>query len=390
MRARPFESRPSRLGRVAVVIVVVLASVVALAAPSRAAGGVYLYTVPSGRELAADPIKGPDGNLWFISGSATPCQFCSGQTVSSRAADGTVSDHPAPSTVTRLALDAGNRVWFTEFTGTSMGYLTPENNSYVSWPELISSVATITLGPDGNMWYYSFTSDQIVRVTPAGVQTAFTIPQLGPNGSHGASGMASGADGMLWITNDATPGSILRVDPTTGTVVSQFPVAGAGIVLGPDGNYWFGASAPSGPAIGRITPAGTATTFTAGVTGDVQHLVTGPDGNLWFSYAELPPGGGPIVAGGVGRITTTGTVTEFPLPDSQPGPIATLGDKMYYEQYFNSTASYSGDFGIIAFAPPPTTTTTTTTSTTTTIEPSPCGQPTCPPDPIETAPAFTG
>ena len=72
---------------------------------------------------------------------------------------------------------------------------------------------------------------------------------------------------------------------------------------GPDGNLWF---VDSG-AIGRVTPTGTITEFTAGLpAGSMPHAIAaGGDGNLWFTD---PPNHA------IGRITPTGTITEFPLP----------------------------------------------------------------------------
>ncbi len=55
--------------------------------------------------------------------------------------------------------------------------------------------------------------------------------------------------------------------------------------------------------MGRITPAGVVTEFSAGITpgSALQEMAVGPDGNIWFTER----------AGGVGRITPAGVVTEF-------------------------------------------------------------------------------
>ena len=55
----------------------------------------------------------------------------------------------------------------------------------------------------------------------------------------------------------------------------------SGICGGPDGNVWF---SEGGNKIGRITPSGTITEFTAGSTGGDSplSLTSGPDGNIWF------------------------------------------------------------------------------------------------------------
>ena len=69
-------------------------------------------------------------------------------------------------------------------------------------------------------------------------------------------------------------------------------------------------------AIGRITPSGTITEFTAGLhpggdpNGSVPLAITaGPDGNLWFTDKDSARQGG--LAGAIGRITPSGQITEF-------------------------------------------------------------------------------
>ena len=61
------------------------------------------------------------------------------------------------------------------------------------------------------------------------------------------------------------------------------------ITAGPVGNLWFTAD-----RIGRITPAGEITEFSAGLTdADPSEITAGPDGNLWFTegyVAENPDG----------------------------------------------------------------------------------------------------
>jgi streptogramin lyase len=75
-----------------------------------------------------------------------------------------------------------------------------------------------------------------------------------------------------------------------------------GITLGPDGNLWF--TEFQGGKIGRITPSGTITEFT-GLTGAPFWITAGPNGDLWFTEAT----------NAVGEMTTAGVlVGEFALP----------------------------------------------------------------------------
>src|SRR5262249_52514258 len=89
---------------------------------------------------------------------------------------------------------------------------------------------------------------------------------------------------------------------------------GGGITSGPDGNLWF----TEAFAIGRITPDGAVTDFslpTQDFSPDV--IVAGPDGNLWFTEQAQH-----TLAGKIGRITTSGEITEFQAPDGYPDGIA--------------------------------------------------------------------
>jgi hypothetical protein len=103
---------------------------------------------------------------------------------------------------------------------------------------------------------------------------------------------------------------------------SQFPVkpgtAPWGIVSGPDGALWFSESSTilAPDKIGRITTAGVITDFPVITSPSLPQLITaGPDGALWFTETN---------ANKIGRITTAGAVSELAIPtaNSQPFGIA--------------------------------------------------------------------
>lgn len=103
--------------------------------------------------------------------------------------------------------------------------------------------------------------------------------------------------------------------------ITEFPVpthdrGPFGIAAGPDGNVWFAESAGGG--IGRATTSGSITEFTTGISGPAEGITAGSDGNLWFTEPKPEK---------IGRITPTGTITEFALPKgSQPAGIAAGSD----------------------------------------------------------------
>jgi virginiamycin B lyase len=86
-----------------------------------------------------------------------------------------------------------------------------------------------------------------------------------------------------------------------------------GITTGPDGALWF--TEEQGNKIGRITTTGTTTEYPMPMAGTYPTAITaGPDGALWFTVA-----GDGI---GLGRITTSGNITQY---SAQYGSGITMG-----------------------------------------------------------------
>ena len=73
------------------------------------------------------------------------------------------------------------------------------------------------------------------------------------------------------------------------------------ITAGPDGNLWFTDSAYD--KIRRISTTGSITEFPVPTAGSgLGHITPGPDGNLWFVEENM---------GNIGRITPSGAVAEY-------------------------------------------------------------------------------
>ena len=64
------------------------------------------------------------------------------------------------------------------------------------------------------------------------------------------------------------------------------------------------------PWIGKITTSGTVTEYSLPKGNEPYRMIFGPDGNLWFTEYE-----GPEKRGWVGKMTTSGTSTEYALPE---------------------------------------------------------------------------
>jgi len=99
--------------------------------------------------------------------------------------------------------------------------------------------------------------------------------------------------------------AILRAQTFT-----EYPVPSASsqpyaITVGPDGALWF--TETNGAKIGRITTSGVVTEFPLPAGSQPLDIIAGPDGALWFGDSGSP---GLMI----GRITTSGAITQFPVP----------------------------------------------------------------------------
>jgi streptogramin lyase len=149
-----------------------------------------------------------------------------------------------------------------------------------------------------------------VGVGPAGA-TGDTITEFNLSHTSGPTNIVVGADGNLWFVDGGSTPAIGRITPSG--VITEFsaglnPGSSPGdIVLGPDGNVWFDDQGTT-PAIGQITPGGVITEFSNGLgtPSEPVGVIAGPDGNLWF-IDESNQGRQEAI----GRITPGGVITEF-------------------------------------------------------------------------------
>jgi virginiamycin B lyase len=162
-----------------------------------------------------------------------------------------------------------------------------------------SAPLNMATGSDKNVWFTEQGAPRIGEITTAGLITEYAIPS-GVN----AADIAPGAAGTVWFTEYTS--TIGKINTTTGHI-SEFPNPGSqgpitGIVKGSDGNMWFADQTRA--SIGKITPTGTITEYSLypNYPGDIA---AGPDGNLWFTEV--------LGSGSVGRITTSGIITEYPV-----------------------------------------------------------------------------
>jgi streptogramin lyase len=190
---------------------------------------------------------------------------------------------------------------------------------------VISSIADhleargFAMTADGSVW---FTGGRFIgRFAKDGTLTKFPMPESEVDVSFPEAEIVPGADGNLWFSASRSPraGSeglgdsaitIDRVAPTGEITEFDLPDAGnlvAHIAAGPEGDIWFTAA---GDKVGRMTMSGTVSEFELPRYSDPYRIAAGSDGNVWFTEtAEGAPA--------IGRMTPAGQVTHFPLPTSR-------------------------------------------------------------------------
>src|SRR5262245_10416358 len=177
--------------------------------------------------------------------------------------------------------------------------------------------------------------------------TEFPVPTPQSN----LTSITRGPDGNMWFT-DALAGEIGRITPAG--VITEFSAGltpggqPTEITAGPDGNLWFTEQFPD--RIGRITPAGVITAFSAGIPRlrAPYGITAGPDGNLWFTMEK---GAGGTLVGAIGRITPSGVVTVFSLGSiTQPNLITAGPDGNLWFGEFGNDPQAPGKIGRITTA----------------------------------------
>lgn len=152
----------------------------------------------------------------------------------------------------------------------------------------VSSIGTnnqLTTGPDGNIWVALDAGNDVAQITPAGVVTEFSGPDLAF-----PTGIAAGPDGKLWVTQPTAVVSFDPTDPVNTDSLTAVPaiVDARGIVSGPGGNLW----TASGSDLIRIPPAAPATFQVIPVAGlqGARSITVGGDGNLWIGDSNSTGG----------------------------------------------------------------------------------------------------
>ncbi len=143
-----------------------------------------------------------------------------------------------------------------------------------------------TFGPDGNFYVSNSNNDTVLRYD--GATGAFL--NTFASAVEDAAGLAFGPDKNLYVANAGDPGSVTKLNGTTGALLSELTGGGLsdpeGIVFGPDGNLYVANvdgndvlrfNGMTGAFIDAFVSAG------SGGLSSPRDLVFGPDGNLYVT-----------------------------------------------------------------------------------------------------------
>lgn len=286
-----------------------------------------------------DIATGPDKNLW-VTQLCKPQSSCTTGMLAQVTIAGQVTEFPVPDTshannyVYPCEITSGPNgdLWFT----ISGGYYSmavgemKTDGTLTEFPNDVNSQGAagggcgggITTGADGNLWHADFVSASysvsaysgIDRTNTTGTGTLFDLPWQ-CNTAVGVSSTVTGSDGNVWFIQSPSCGQTEISKITPSGTVSSYPVTvdPRSLTAGPDGALWFIAKG----YLGRMTTSGDVTLYPIRAVDPID-IVAGSDGSLWYTDDGAPAGSGG--SGEIGRVTTTGVYTLYPIPTKDSGP----------------------------------------------------------------------
>ena len=175
-------------------------------------------------------------------------------------------------------------------------------------------------GPDGALWFTDLDDNEIGRITTAGRIRLFRLPRGRGRGRHRSRARRRAVAGGF-----PTPAGSGGSRPPAGTASFRTPTPDDGpeaIVAGPDGALWFTRTF----GIGRITTSGEITELSVPEREDdisVQAgIAAGPDGAIWFTQQTDPadPSLRGRKSGQIGRIDLPGSASQILVAKLARGP----------------------------------------------------------------------
>jgi streptogramin lyase len=311
------------------------------------------YSLPVVNSGPAGIARGPDRNMWFTEAGSFYMPVSINNKIGTITPAGIIKEYSTPtlkSSPMSIVQGPDGNMWFTEpgnptpggVVLNQIGRITPTGiiKEY-STPTLRSAPFGITAGPDGNLWFTEYFANQIGRITPAGVIKEYPI--LTKNTFPMS--IAAGSDGNIWFTEFYNPNpdrpdmfvnKIGRITPAG--IITEYTIPDnpdeakgslVGITAGPDGNIWF----TYGDKIGKITSQGIITSYPLRALSGPAMITSGAGDTLWFTEMGAPDIGTTAITGNkIGKITTRGVVTEYPIPtEPSEGEVMPYGIAMGFD-----------------------------------------------------------
>ena len=183
-----------------------------------------------------------------------------------------------------MTLGPDGSIWYSKILGHRMGRIPANGGKGVEYelPYENASPGALAADSKGRIWYTDQTNNKVGYMTSDGNVVTFDAPT--PDNSITApQSITIAADNSVWVTSMSL-NAILRVDPESGAF-TRYDIATPDaqptlLTRGPQGALWF--LMPAVHKIGRITTSGQITEFETG-SELVESLAAGPDGAIWYS-----------------------------------------------------------------------------------------------------------
>jgi YVTN family beta-propeller protein len=229
-----------------------------------------LRTIPL--KVAPNAIATADGGVW-VAGAGPDQQSVSVMRVDPHFDDVDRTIHiptVVPGSVGSLA-GTGSSLWVASSSG-ELTHLDARSGAVLRRIDPNGGPTGIAPGAAGVLWLTDDDADDVIRVDPTGVTNAIAV-------GHDPSDVAVGAGG-IWVT-DTGDDAVTRIDPATRAVATTIPVGHEplGVAVGA-GSIWVADSGDG--TVSRIDPATNRVTATIDVGGSPQDLAV-HDGRVWVT-----------------------------------------------------------------------------------------------------------
>jgi streptogramin lyase len=286
-------------------------------------GVITEWPVPNVGSSADGIALGSDKNMWFAERY--------GNKIAKITPSGVITEWPVPNAnvdtakqeggLGRIALGGDGDIWFTyenRNSGGFVGKVTPagvftEFKIPVDRNNLF--LGALASGGADSMWFVKSTStgNKIVKITPSGSM----IEYREPDDRSSVGSMVLGPDKNMWLSEGGS--DIYKITPSGGFTKYSASVSNSnypsGIVVGPDGNLY----ATNSTNIERITLNGLFTQFPISLPAETgltspSDLAFAKDGSVWFTTG---------LGGAIGRLDLKAAKAK-PTCGATPSPRATV------------------------------------------------------------------